>query len=114
MKVSTSKGTFNVRWQYGQGGHTIKKNNVPTIVERNITTCDIRLGRPATDAELSEKPEVKTIYQTVATGNAIVHPNDTFDKVVARQTSFRKAISSLPREERKPLWDAFRSEVKQG
>ena len=113
MKVLTSKGTFNVRWQYGKAGHTIKKNNVPTIVERNVTTCEIRLGRPATESELAEKPEVATIYQTVASGNAIVHPNDTFDKVIARQVSFRKAISSLPRDERKPLWDAFRTEVKQ-
>ena len=113
MKINTENGTFNVRWQYGNGNITLTKKNMPTLVERNITTCDIRLQRPATELELAEKPEAKTIYQTVASGNAVVHPNDTFDKVVARQVSFRKAISVLPREQRKPLWDAFRNGVKQ-
>jgi hypothetical protein len=113
MKVNTENGTFNVRWQYGNGAITLTKKNMPTLVERNITTCDIRLQRPATELELAEKPEAKTVYQTIASGDAVVHPNDTFDKVVARQVSFRKATSALPREQRKALWDAFRKEVKQ-
>jgi len=113
MKIQTNKGTFNVRWRYGAAGVSLKKNNETVVVERNVTTCDIRLGHPATEAELAEKPEVKTVYQTIASGNAIVHPTDTFDKVVGRQLAFRKAISQLPREDRKPLWDVFRKEVKQ-
>ena len=113
MKINTENGVFNIRWQYGTGAIELIKRNKPTLVERNITTCDIRLQRPATESELAAKPEAKNVYQTVASGDAIVHPDDVFDKVVARQLSFRKAISNLPREERKPLWDAFRSEVKQ-
>jgi hypothetical protein len=113
MKINTENGTFNVRWKYGNGAITLTKKNMPTSVERNITTCDISIKRPATDSELATNPEVKNVYDTLATGNAVVHPNDTFDKVVARQVSFRKAISLIPREQRKPLWDAFRSGVKQ-
>jgi hypothetical protein len=113
MKINTENGTFNVRWQYGNGAITLTKKNMPTSVERNITTCSISMKRPATSLELSTNPELENVYDTLATGNAVVHPNDTFDKVVARQVSFRKAISRLPREQRKPLGDAFRSGVKQ-
>lgn len=113
MKINTENGTFNVRWQYGKGAITIIKKNMPTSVERNITTCSISMKRPATSLELSTNPAVENVYDTLATGEAVVHPNDKFDKVLARQLSFRRAISILPREQRKPLWDAFRSEVKQ-
>lgn len=113
MKVTTENGTFNVRWQYGNGGHTIKKKNQPTLVERNITTCDIRRSRPATAEELQKNPDATTVYETVATGNSILHPGDTFDKRTGRTQSFKKAIAGLPREQRKPIWDMFNNNINQ-
>ena len=113
MKVATANGTFNVRWQYGNGGHTIKKKNQPTIVERNITTCDIRCSRPATAEELQKNPDAKVIYESVSTGNSVLRPGDTFDKRFGRRESFKKAIAGLPREQRKPIWDMFNNKINQ-
>jgi len=45
--------------------------------------------------------------EVISTGMVTLYAKDTYDKILGQKLALTEALSSVKREERKPLWDWF-------
>jgi hypothetical protein len=104
MRVEVDAKTYFVEWQH-HPGHALSREG---------TTCLIRDGN-------SPSPGDGT-FPVVATGDARLHPNDTFCKETGRKVALKRALlsfeqtmrpgegnSSTAKAIRRAFWDAYHS-----
>ena len=86
---------FVVDFHHTQDEKIIAGLNPPRVMPKAATICEI--------FEIVDTDSVKAVSK----GKAFCTKNDQFVKATGRKVALRKAVASLPREQRVEIWSSY-------